>query len=588
LKNLILVFLTVFICVDSNGQGPTIQWQRSFGGSIVDELNYIVATADGGYILAGSTSSSNGDVTVNHGGGDYWVVKINDTGGIQWQKSLGGTFNENGTSIQKTRDGGYIVSGYSNSNDIDVTGHHGSTANPDYWLVKLNDTGAIQWQKSLGGTNGELGWSMATTFDGGYVVAGNSYSNDGDVTGNHGSSSDYWVVKLNDTGGIQWQKSLGGTFIDYARSIQQTADSGYIVAGAAQSNNGDVSGLHGNYDYWIVKLNDTGGIRWQKCLGGFNFDDAYWIEQTSDHGYIVAGNSRSINGNVTGNHGGDDCWIVKLDDTGRIQWQKSLGGSLSDGAASIQQTTDGGYIVGGSSNSNDLEVSGNHGSADCWVVKLDDTGAIQWQKSLGGSGSESASCIRQTGDGYIITGSSNSTDGDVTGNHGNMDAWVVKLNCNLSAGVISGLTTVCIGHTLTLADTATGGVWSVANAHASVVGGVVTGVSAGVDTVYYTKTNSCGSAVASFVVTVTSCPTGVGAVGKPAVTITPNPTTGIISMTGINNARIKVYNTVGQVVKEERNTNTISIAEMAAGLYFVRVWDEDGEMVKIEKVIKNP
>jgi len=293
--------------------------------------------------------------------------------------------------------------------------------------VKLDETGNIQWQKYLGGSDGDGAFSIQQTSDGGYIVAGVAYSNDGDVSGNHGDS-DYWIVKLDETGNIQWQKCLGGSREDVAKSIQQTSDGGYIVAGITPSNDGDVSGNHGSADYWIVKLDETGKIQWQKCLGGSDGDGAFSIQQTSDGGYIVAGVAYSNDGDVSGNHGDSDYWIVKLDETGKIQWQKCLGGSSYDEAYSIQQTSDGGYIVAGYTYSNDGDVSGNHGDFDYWIVKLDETGNIQWQKCFGGSSYDYAQSIQQTSDGgYIVAGWTESNDGDVSGNHGNSDYWIVKL-----------------------------------------------------------------------------------------------------------------------------------------------------------------
>ena len=183
---------------------------------------------------------------------------------------------------------------------------------------------------------------------------------------------------------IQWAKCYGGSEYDAALSIQQTTDGGYIVAGLSLSNDNDVSGNHGGEDYWIVKLTSTGSIEWQKSLGGSGEDRASSVIQTTDGGYIIAGTSNSNDGDVSGNHGRDDYWIVKLSSTGILEWQKSLGGSGDDDANSIQQTTDGGYIIAGGSNSNDGDVSGNHGSDDYWIVKLAPSGSIEWQKSLGG------------------------------------------------------------------------------------------------------------------------------------------------------------------------------------------------------------
>ncbi len=423
----ILTAAFVIISLNTIAQtAPAIQWQKSLGGSNYDYAYSIQQTADSGYIVAGYSYSNDSDVSGNHGGYDYWIVKLKKTGAIQWQKSLGGSIYDEAFSIQQTADNGYIVAGSSNSNNGDVSGNHGGY---DYWIVKLKKTGGIQWQKSLGGSSDDYAYSSQQTADSGYIVAGFSSSNDGDVSGNHGGY-DYWIVKLHKSGVIQWQKSLGGSSNDYARSIQQTADGGYIVAGYSFSNNGDVSGHHGGvfYDYWIVKLKKTGAIQWQKSLGGSNDDVAYSIQQTADSGYIVAGYSLSNDGDVSGNHGGIDYWIVKLKKTGDIQWQKSLGGSNNDVAYSIQQASDSGYIVAGRSYSNDSDVSGNHGGLDYWIVKLKKTGAIQWQKSLGGSSYDQAYSIQQTADsGYIVAGISQSNDGDVSGNHGGYDYWIVKL-----------------------------------------------------------------------------------------------------------------------------------------------------------------
>ncbi len=351
---------------------------------------------------------------------------------IEWQKCLGGTSDDFAYSIQQTTDGGYIVAGTTQSNDSDVTGNHGSR---DYWIVKLDNSGGIQWQKCLGGSNGEGIVSIQQNSDGGYIVSGLSISNDGDVTGNHGGS-DFWIIKLDSAGGIQWQKCLGGSDVEVANSIQQTTDGGFIVAGNSLSNDGDVTGNHGDYDYWIVKLDSTGVIQWQKSLGGTGDDRAYFIQQTSDGGYIVAGRSISNDCDVTGNHGYYDYWIVKLDSTGDIHWQKCFGGSDSEIPKSIQQTSDGGYIIAGYSGSNDGDVTGNHFFLDYWIVKLNSIGVIQWQKSLGGTGFDDSNSIQQTSDGgYIVAGFSNSINGDVTGKHGNFDYWIVKLDSSVNVAV---------------------------------------------------------------------------------------------------------------------------------------------------------
>ena len=424
-------FTTLFFLMALFAKSQSVQWQQSLGGTSYEEAHSIQQTADGGFIIAGQSISNDGDVTGNHGDYDYWIVKSDAAGTIQWQESLGGTGYDAANSVQQTNDGGYIVAGESGSNDGNVSGNHGFS---DYWVVKLNASGVIQWQVSLGGSSSDIAHSIQQTADGGYIVAGESTSSNGDVTGHH-SFSDYWVVKLNASGTIQWEKSLGGSFGDYAQSIQQTTDGGYIVAGYSESNDGDVSGNHGSSDYWVCKLDASGTIQWQKSLGGSALDMAYSIRQTSDGSYIVAGMSKSKNGNVTGHHGSSlyaDFWVVKLSSAGAIKWKKSLGGTNSDWAYSIGQTSDGGYVVAGYTNSIDGDVTGNHGGGgDDWVVKLTAAGIIQWQKSLGGSAYEYARSAQQTTDGgYIIAGHSSSNDGDVSGHHGSTsvsDYWIVKL-----------------------------------------------------------------------------------------------------------------------------------------------------------------
>jgi len=362
-------------------QAPIIQWQKSLGGSGNDYANSVQQTADGGYIVAGYTSSNDGDVSGNHGGDDIWVVKLTATGTVAWSRTLGGSGIDAATSVRQMADGGYIVGCYTLSeNSGDIIGNRGGA---DYWIVKLTSTGNIDWSRCLGGQSSEYMRAVQLTADGGYVMGGYTSSIDGDVSGNHGNV-DYWVVKLDNIQEIQWKKTYGGTGTDILTSIVQTTDGGYIVAGHVYSQDGDIvgSGFHGPYfnDYWVVKLSSTGAIQWKKALGGYGNDHAQSVQQTADGGYIVFGFITSNDGDVSGNNGYMNYWIVKLSSQGVIQWQKALGGSgqegfnaipdAVDGAHSIQQTTDLGYVLAGYSKSNDGDVSGNHGGFDYWVVKL--------------------------------------------------------------------------------------------------------------------------------------------------------------------------------------------------------------------------
>jgi hypothetical protein len=399
-------------------EAPKIKWQKSLGTPDNDGAHSIQQTTDGGYIVAGHSYSA--------ALGDCWIVRLDSVGKIVWHKSLRDYKDSQVKSIRQTRDGGYILAGEAISENGFEPGYSGNS-NYDYWIVRLDARGNLLWQKLLGGLGDDYATSIGQTADGGYIVAGFSSSSDGDVSGNHGDS-DCWVVRLGAKGNIVWRKSLGGSSDERAYSVQQTTDGGYIVAGVSYSVDGDVSGNHGDSDCWVVRLDAKGKLIWQKSLGGSRSDYATSIGQTADGGYIVAGASDSKDGDVSGNHGASDYWVVKLDVKGRLVWQKSLGGSLSDSADAVQQTTDGGYIVAGISDSKDGDVFSNHGSNDYWIVKLDAGGNLVWQKSLGGSREDFARSIQQTADGgYIVAGESESNNGDVSGNHGGSDYWIVKL-----------------------------------------------------------------------------------------------------------------------------------------------------------------
>jgi hypothetical protein len=420
--------------------------EKLLGGFTREKSPFIQKTTDGGYIVAGmSQSSTSGDVTAtNHGFFDYWVVKLDVSGNISWNKLLGGSNDDEPSCIQQTADGGYIVAGSTlSSASGDVTGtNHG--VDFDYWIVKLDALGNIIWNKLLGGNDLDVLSGIQQTTDGGYIVAGTSASSaNGDVSGtNHGitGTGDCWIIKLDAAGNITWNKLLGGSADDVATSIQQTTDGGYIVAGYSSSSaSGNVTAAnHGpspSTDYWIIKLDAGGNITWNKLLGGNNNERANCIQQTTDGGYIAIGFSgSSANGNVTGtNHGSYDYWIVKLDASGNISWNKLLGGANTDEPKSIQQTTDGGYVIAGysmSSANGDVSTT-NHGNNDYWIVKTDGFGNITWNKLLGGSGNDQSYSILQTSNGnYIVSGDSDSSaSGDVTTiNHGLLDYWIVKLN----------------------------------------------------------------------------------------------------------------------------------------------------------------
>jgi hypothetical protein len=355
----------------------SIQWRKCFGGTVGETANCICQTNDSGYIFAGASSSNDGDAPGNHGQADFWIVKLSAFGNIQWQRCLGGANDEEANAIVQTADGGYIVAGYTLSGNGDVSGYHGSK---DYWVVKLSDTGGIQWQRCYGGGSDDIANSICQAADGGYYVAGYTSSQSGDVIGLHttplSANPDFWVLKLSPAGSIEWQRTLGGTNGEEAYSVRNTPDGGCVVAGYAASTDGDVTlkyPIYGTVEYWIVKLSPSGTIDWQKSFGSTHGNFANSINTASDGGYLVAGRTTWGDGDVTGFHGTlqEDIWVIKLSSTGELLWQKCLGGSGAEEGYSICQTNDNGYVIAGITNSIDGDASGLHDTrGDYWVVKL--------------------------------------------------------------------------------------------------------------------------------------------------------------------------------------------------------------------------
>ena len=403
MKTKLLLLITLFESLIAISQ-PEIEWQKSLGGSGGDVARSVRQTLDGGYIVAGYTVSVNGDISENNGGRDIWVVKLNSAGTIEWDKSIGSMGDEEAYAIQQTIDGGYILIGMSDSDDF----FGENIGDDDILIVKLDNTGNILWVKRYGTIGTDRGHSIKQTSDGGYIASG--FRANGGI----------WVVKLNDNGDLDanWSNTtFGGAQAWWA---EQTSDGGYIVTGHY--------GL--TPDLKVIKLDPSSNVEWQYTYGGTNADYGRSVRQTLDGGYIVAGMTQSSDGDVTNNYGGQDYWILKLNSLGGLEWEKNYGGTQNDFAVEIQQTLDGGYVVTGQTNSDDNDVSGNPGSFvfDYWTIKIDDIGDLLWQNCLGGGSSDFGSSIHQTTEGgYIVAGRSSSNNYDVSGNHGDYDFWVVKL-----------------------------------------------------------------------------------------------------------------------------------------------------------------
>jgi hypothetical protein len=436
MKKILILLALLFSTFSIQAQDPNILWQRTIGGDRYDTVEQVRETPDGGYILGGaSISDISGEKTENSKGDfDMWIIKIDINGEIEWQKTIGGNASDDLHSIELTPDGGYIAAGESVSN-ISGDKTENSRGSDDFWIVKLDASGNVEWDKTIGGSDYDA-FPKIKVINDGYYICGDSTSNiSGEKTEDAIGEDDYWLLKLDNSGNILWQKTIGGSSTDFIESISETIDGGCILGGTSNSNisGSKTENSFGSNDYWVVKIESDGTIEWDKTYGGESTDNLHSLIQTFDNGYLLAGDSFSnISGNKTeDSKGGLDYWIIKLNTNGAIEWQKTIGGESGDKANSIYQTNDGGYIVGGSSLS---DISGDKnengiGGGDYWAIKLNNVGLIEWQNTIGGSDFDKITSIIQTSNNnYLIAGNSKSDiSGDKTENsRGQQDFWVIK------------------------------------------------------------------------------------------------------------------------------------------------------------------
>lgn len=421
-----------------------ILWQKSFGGTGDDTLNVIKPTSDSGFILGGYSISGISGNKTNAGFGDYdyWVVKIDAQGEKQWDRSYGGTSEDKLYTLLPTADGGYLLGGYSASA---VSGNKGGTNYGwrDFWLVKIDAGGNLQWDQSYGGTEAEELHSIQPAGDGGYFLGGLSGS---PVSGNKGSTNwgsvDYWLVKVDAAGVKQWDRAFGTTGSDWSFCMLTNNTGGVMLGGEAPpavSGNKTNAGFGSSwYDCWLVNVDANGEIQSQSSFGGSVYDYLYAMQRTSDGGLLLGSTSASaISGNKTNSgYGSFDYWLVKLDANGDKQWDQSIGGGSDEELHDIQGTTDGGYLLAGNtwSGVSGNKSSSNFGQNDYWLVKVDAEGNKQWEQTFGGSSRDECHGLALTSDGgCLVAGNSASgIDGNkTTSGFGNYDFWIVRLGTPL-------------------------------------------------------------------------------------------------------------------------------------------------------------
>ncbi len=315
---------------------------------------------------------------------DFWIIKLDAAGNKKWDKSYGGWKNDYLKSLQQTSDGGYILGGTSDSPIGGKAGFNKTTntlGEHDYWLVKVDAAGVKQWDKTFGGSSFDYLQTVLQTSDKGFILAGYSYS----VAGGNKSAAakgfgDFWIVKTDAAGNKQWDKAFGGNLEESLSLLRKTKDGGYLLGGISKSGvSGDKTAASKGFgDFWIVKLDAAGNKKWDKSLGGKNNDYLQAMEETTDGGYILGGTSDSpVSGDKSAaTNGNSDFWLVKVDASGNKKWDKTVGGNGYDNLQSLQSTTNGGFIVSGTSNSvasGDKSLTAK-GETDFWVINMNVAG----------------------------------------------------------------------------------------------------------------------------------------------------------------------------------------------------------------------
>lgn len=415
-------------------------WERSYGGSRAEILFDAQPTADYGFILAGSSLSgkTGNKEQENIHDLDYWVWKMDEKGDLDWQKSFGGSGTDLLHSIKNTKDGGFILAGTSTS----MRGgdkNDDSYGKEDFWILKLSAKGEQEWQKTIGGSGSDFLKVIHQTPEGGYIVGGSSESSiSGLKTEPHYGSLDYWILKLDGNGNIEWQKTYGGRYMDILESVVPTKDEGFIVGGWSNS---DISGnknedSFGEGDYWILKLNKHGEQEWQRTLGGKDDEHLYVLLECRDGGYMAGGSSRSgTSGNKEISNGrGTDFWIVKLTGAGEMEWENTYDFGQTDVLSSLAENMDGTFLIGGHAKSENMGLSrpDTKGVNDYIALKIAADGEEKWRKTVGSAGDDNLKKLIKTRDGgYLMAGTSKgAVSRDKNTGHGRGDFWVVKLKDN--------------------------------------------------------------------------------------------------------------------------------------------------------------
>ncbi len=407
IERLRILLLTILIIINLTLMSQPIAeaWGKCFGGSEWDEGTGLIQVGDF-YYFVGMVISDDGDISSNHGAGDIWFVKTDLQGNMISERTFGGSNGEGGPLIKNINDNEFYIVGNAFSVDGDVSYNpYVMPVSPSIWVLKINDSGEIIWDRIFGGHCDEQLQSICLTKDNSIVALSNSCSSDGDISTPYGNW-DFWLIKVSEDGEKLWEKSYGNASGETAGAVIETSDNGFLITGSSggqEGGNYDTSCNHHNpssglEDIWVIKTDSVGEIQWQQCYGGYHDEAGLELLEIKD-GYIILGATMSNDGDVSGYHGtpgdwdtGTDIWVVKIDFDGNIIWQKCLGSEYWDFAFNIFTTSDSGFMVVGSIGDDGGDVAGfngiHFGEDDVWFAKLNSIGELEWQYCYGGLGRE--------------------------------------------------------------------------------------------------------------------------------------------------------------------------------------------------------
>lgn len=438
-----------------------VVWSQCYGGLDDDDIFTAQATPDSGVVMGGLSKSSDGDLHKNNGDYDWWILKIDHNRDTVFSRSFGGSkYDKCRYAIGNKDDSTTMAFGTLHSladGDVDTSQIVGQ-AGSGWWLLKLDQHGDLVYQKLYNGDGLHGGRSMLQTKDGGYMLCGWSTSKNNAFSGNYGSYDTY-LMKVDKDGNTEWTKNFGGSESDRCRTVAQTLDGGYVFNGGSYSNDYDFSGQnHGLRDMMVTKVDSLGNKQWSRLYGGTGMEHAFGLSLDWDGNLLVCGEDSSADGDCNRLKGKYDAWVLKINQaTGDTMWTLNLGDSGYQMGIRFLSLPDKGYIAlmstsssGTTSDKFKTTTSSTLGHGDIWLIRLDSNRNEVWSKAFGGSWGETANDIQVFDNGYMVWGLTASSDGDVVGHHvvsandKNKDVWAFFV---VDSTLIKTTTTTGLQHT---------------------------------------------------------------------------------------------------------------------------------------------